>query len=247
MRSLQRSKRRKLRLWVVFVFVATISIIVLFLFVLSRVKKQYDEKIDYLLVEKEEALLDVYVANKDLKRGEIISEVNTESITAMVSMDKSEYITYEDFGKVLLIDISKNTQLIKAMLLEPMQEGLREVQCDSLLLSGNIQNFDYVDVRLALPNGEDYVVLSKKSVHGLIEEGRTCYLWLSEEEIVKYSAAVVDAKQYVGASLYTTKYIEPTIQEATRVTYIPSYQTLGLTFKQQRQVEEKHNLAEVWD
>lgn len=246
----RRKTKTKKRVLITLSVLSLVAGICLLLFgVKYKTKERYEMNLQSLIQEKEEALTEVYVSKEALKKGDIIYEENTEKRSCLVSMSKDQYITSDDFGKVLLIDVEGDTQLIKNMLLEPIQEGLREVQCDEVFLSENLREFDYVDVRIALPNGEDYVVLSKKMVHELRQEElkSTCFLWLTEDEITNYSAAVVDANQYKGSSLYTTKYIEPTVQEATKVTYIPSYIALGLSFWQQGFIEAKQMAAEAWE
>lgn len=80
----------------------------------------------------------------------------------------------------------------------------------------------------AYPNGESYVVLSKKTMKGYLPGTPTCYFWMTEEELLRMSAAIVDAGLYSGSTLFLTKYIEPNIQEASVVNYIPSLSVLSL-------------------
>jgi hypothetical protein len=87
---------------------------------------------------------------------------------------------------------------------------------------------DTVDVRIFYPNGESYVVLAKKEIKGLLPDTLGVYFWLEEEELLRMSAAIVDAGLYPGSRLYVTKYIEPNIQEASVVTYTPSLSILSL-------------------
>ena len=87
---------------------------------------------------------------------------------------------------------------------------------------------DTVDVRIFFPNGESYVVLSKKVMKEYVQETASVFLWMDEEEQLRMSAAIVDAALYPGAKLYVTKYIEPNIQEASVITYTPSLPILSL-------------------
>lgn len=159
------------------------------------------------------------------------------------SLYENYYCSLDCIGQIAIVDIPKGMPIMQNMCrsseVEPED---REVECEIIKLSGNLIENDYVDVRLMLPNGEDYIVLAKKGVHELFrseeEKEEVCYLWLSEEEILYYSAAVVDAYLYQGACLYTTKYIEPTLQEASIVTYVPSLGTLAM-------MKENPNLYEL--
>jgi hypothetical protein len=78
------------------------------------------------------------------------------------------------------------------------------------------------------PNGENFVVLSKKLLKGLQPDTSYCYLWVDEEELLRMSAAIVDAGLYPGSRLYMTRYIEANIQDPSIITYTPSISVLSL-------------------
>jgi hypothetical protein len=105
---------------------------------------------------------------------------------------------------------------------------LREVEYQVFNINSNIISNDIIDVRINFPNGESLIVLSKKAIKGITDGSVLCYLWLNAEEILRMSAAIVDAALYPGTLLITTKYIEPSIQEASEVTYTPSLAILDL-------------------
>lgn len=184
----------------------------------------------------------VYTAFDTISHGQVITAgmlVETKKNDSYASF----YSSLECIGQVAIVDIPKGMPLMQNMcrVLDVKSEE-REVECEIITLSDNLMENDYVDVRLMLPNGEDYIVLAKKGVHDLYrsedDKEEVCYLWLSEEEILNYSAAVIDAYLYQGGCLYTTKYIEPTLQTASIVTYVPSLGTLAM-------MKENPNLFEI--
>ncbi|HWT27084.1 MAG TPA: hypothetical protein VN131_04025, partial [Mobilitalea sp.] len=131
--------------------------------------------------------------------------------------------------KVALVNIPSGVQVIKNMLTkDKVSSELRELEYSVINLNSNVVSNDTVDVRICYPNGESYVVLSKKVIKGVDTETSICFLWLEEEEILRMSAAIVDAGLYPGAKLYVTKYIEPSIQEASIVNYTPSLSILSM-------------------
>lgn len=219
--------------------------------VISRqVDKKYQKQIQTLIQANQDVMAEVYVAKDKLSAGDIISKENTEKKTGAISMASDQYITEEDFGKVLLIDVDAEVQLIKDMIIQKVEGGVREVQCDEVLLNDNLEENDYVDVRISLPNGEDYVVLSKKAIHGLMEAEakKVCYLWLTEEEIKQYTMAVVEASLNRGARLYTTKYLQATVQNATEVSYIPDSKNLEkLSEENIEETDELDMIYDVWE
>lgn len=63
---------------------------------------------------------------------------------------------------------------------------------------------------------------------GYTQGTATCFFWMNEDELLRMSAAIVDAGLYTGSSIFVTKYIEPNIQEASVVNYTPSLSILTL-------------------
>lgn len=195
----------------------------------SQVKNKYNEAISTVFSEMEQNKKTVYVATSDIMAGDSISNENVQMQTIYATQPIETYITSEDIGKIAIIDIVTGTQITKSMLSEEsVSSELREVEFDVININSNIVHNDTVDVRINYPNGESYVVLSKKIIKGVMPDSPNCFFWLNEEEIHRMSAAIVDAGLYSGSKLTTTKYIEPNIQEASLVTYTPSIAILSL-------------------
>lgn len=96
----------------------------------------------------------------------------------------------------------------------------RAVETRAVLLQTSLEDGDLVDVRIRYPNGEEYVVLAKRSCHEMDKiEGRVTF-FLTEEEILCLSSSVVDCVQY-DASLYTVRYLRDKKQISATVNYIP--------------------------
>ncbi len=151
-------------------------------------------------------------------------------------------MTKEGIGMTALMDISTGTQVIKGMLTEDrVDSNLREVEYNIFYINNNVVQNDYVDVRIRFPNGEDYIVLSKKRIISPNIESFQCFLWLKEEEILNMSSAIVDAYLYSGTILYTTKYIEPNLQEESIPTYQPSLASLTL-MEQDKNIVDKASM-----
>ena len=63
--------------------------------------------------------------------------------------------------------MNKNTVLTTEMITksnEKTTDDLRKVEYNVLTLPSQLQTGEYIDVRLALPSGQDYIVVSKKQV-----------------------------------------------------------------------------------
>lgn len=231
--SLQRRIKRTTKQYIV---VATICIIVMggaaaatAVMITGQVKNSYSQLLSEARQELDANMRTVYIATVDIMAGDYVTEEDVESKQVYASQPPTTYMTSEDIGKVALIDILTGTQLLSAMLTDnSIASELREIEYIVINISSNIANNDIVDIRISFPNGEDYIILPKKTIMGVTVDTGTCYLWLTEEEILRMSSASVDAYLYEGAKLYVTKYIEPAIQDASKVTYEPSVSTLLL-------------------
>ena len=95
-----------------------------------------------------------------------------------------------------------------------------------------IETGDYIDIRLSLPSGQDYIVVSKKEVTvpeiaGLPSEN-TIWVNLSEAEIILLNNAIVEAYKIPGSKIYANLYTEPGMQTAAIITYTPSREVANL-------------------
>ena len=194
-----------------------------------QIRGEYEVQLQTLIKEKENNQRNVFIATLDIKAGECITKENITKRLVYATQPEETYLREEDIGKILLVDIATDTQMLSSMVTDTsISSVIRETEYNVIYLNTNIINNDTVDIRIVYPNGENYVVLSKKIIKGIALETASCFLWLDEEELLRISAAIVDAAIYEGAKIYTTKYIEPNIQEASIITYTPSLVTLSL-------------------
>lgn len=133
------------------------------------------------------------------------------------------------------IDISKGTIITSAMITEKenaVTDSLRIQEYNMLKIASQIQTGDFIDVRLRLADGQDYIVVSKKKVEIPQIDGsdslNTIWIKLTEEETIAMSNAIVEAYQMSGSVLYTTKYVEPGMQGEAIPTYVPSAEVVNL-------------------
>lgn len=163
-----------------------------------------------------------YKAATDIKMGQVISESSLVYTSNMISdVDQSLFIDASDIGKVASISIQSGMPVYKFMVTDAESSGIRERECSFIWLNTNLSDYDNVDVRILFPNGEDYVVCAKKAVHDLRIEINNVFLHLTEEEIQLLDSAIVDANMH-NARIYVTKYTNPSIQSASKITYSPS-------------------------
>lgn len=83
---------------------------------------------------------------------------------------------------------------------------------------------DYIDVRMVTPYGINYVVMSKKRVTNIYDSG--IEVVMSEAELMVYSGLLIDQYMNPGTMVYTSKYLEPTLQKSTYTMYVPPHDIL---------------------
>lgn len=196
--------------------------------VVRQVKNEYQILLEQGENERKRHQRDVFIASKAIVPGEIISKDNMSSQMVYTSSPADLDIREADLGKMALLAIPKGTHVLQVMVTEPFAENVREVEFGEIYLPVNISSNDYVDIRILYPNGENYIILSKKLVRNMSEDRLKHYFWLGEEEIQLMSSAIVDAYLYDGAKLYSTKYVEASMQESSVMTYVPSLSTMEL-------------------
>lgn len=167
---------------------------------------------------------EVYIVSKEIKSGEILQNgINVKSIEIETSLsagliDGSEISN----NAVARIDLSAGTILTKTMInnSDKITNDTRTIEYNMITLPTSVNIGDYIDVRLTLPSGQDFIVISKKRVENL--NGDTLTLNLSEGDILIMNSAIVEAYIMKASNLYATKYVEPGNQEAATNTYRPT-------------------------
>lgn len=195
----------------------------------GQIKDKYTLLLNNAYKEMAENKRTIYIAKQDIAAGEAITNENILIQTVYSQQPLETFITETDIGKVSKIPIMTGTQLLLGMLSDkPVTTDQREMEYEVIHINANIISNDTVDLRIVYPNGESYVVVSKKVIKGVQPGSPTCYFWLSEDELLNMSAAIVDAGLYQGSRLITAKYVEPSIQEESKITYTPSLQVMSL-------------------
>ena len=147
---------------------------------------------------------------------------------------EKEYVEILGVPLIAKMNMNQNTVLTLEMLSlgSLLTADIRQQEYNAVVLPVDLTSGDYVDIRLQLPNGQDFIVVSKKMVELPVIEGMesetTIWMNLSEEEILTMSCAMVEAYRINGSKLYATKYTDPGMQEASTPTYPISAETYAL-------------------
>ena len=141
------------------------------------------------------------------------------------------YLKFNSVPLLSKIDLKKNTVMTRDYVVQSdavLTNDVRKQEYNMIVLPMDLLTDDYVDIRLMLPNGQNFIVISKTQVEiplqgdGVTYVPDTIWMELREDEILALSSAIVEAYGINGAYLYANKYVEPGIQEASAPDYTPN-------------------------
>ncbi len=193
----------------------------------------------------------VYVATTDLESGQEVSLEDFSMGTVQTIVPADTMLQVDDFefknsdGEIITriddegnplqkkmivkIDIPAGSIITKDMLEEAedqLDDSQRIQEFNMILLPSQLKNGEYIDVRVTYPNGQDFIVLSKKKVFGT--NATSVWLKLNELELSILNNAIVESYMSVGAKLYAIEYIEPGMQKEATPTYVVSQEAMNL-------------------
>ncbi|OKP84635.1 hypothetical protein A3844_19290 [Paenibacillus helianthi] len=132
-------------------------------------------------------------------------------------------------GKYLKIDAMPGTAVTTEMVRDEarLDASERKEETEYIKLPLRLTKRDVVDIRIVFPNGEDYIVVGKKSLEDVDLANQYTFFNDNEEEAQLLQAALVDA--YINnAELYMKQYVEPELQPEPVVNYVPNLDVLGV-------------------
>ena len=190
---------------------------------LAEDEKEAEQNI-YYLVEDEDSNRQVKIQYDE--KEDVYKYIEGDKKGKVVELGESIYVAK--------IDIPANTVLVPGMVKlanEQLTPDVREREYNCIVLPTDVATDETVDVRLKLPTGEDYIVLSKKRVIATSEGDMStnyCKFKLNDIETLMLNAAIVDAAMLEGSSIYAVKYVDAGMQKEARTTYEPSTSILSL-------------------
>ncbi len=158
--------------------------------------------------------------------------------------DNRETITLTEAPLIAKVDMQANTVITTDLVSsgDAIQDSTRKEEYNMFILPTELATGDYVDIRLLLPSGVNYVVVSKKEVEiptiAGVDSTDTISIELTEDEISVLSNAIVDAYKIDGAKLYVNRYTDPGLQAASIPTYPVNYEVMQLINGNPNVVEE---------
>lgn len=228
--TMKRKKKSRLLAIIAIVSIVGLGVLSFLQYSQNQDLKQANQMYEQELANNQQT---VYVAIDMINAGEIITDsgedANVQRQVVYTGLESFNYITAEDMGKRALINIAGGNPVMYNMITDVVvNNDTREYEIATANLTTDQNENDFVDVRISFPNGEDYIVLSKKQVTKLNLESCVFTSLLNEEEILRYTSAIVDAYTITGTRIYTARYVEETIQEDAIPTYPVRETTIDL-------------------
>jgi len=184
---------------------------------IDSLKESYNEQIQQLKYDIYSLERQVYVPKEDIPYGTVLVEELFSKVEMKLDISQNNFIDESDFGKVNSITLQAGMPVLKFMTADPeIKNDTRELQFNMFMIQTDQEAGDYVDVRITFPNGEDYIIVSKKRMKALNRTENLVSFWLDETELHRISSAVIDSYMHPGTKIYVAKYIVPELQnEAT--------------------------------
>ena len=247
-----------------FITLLIAAIVVVLLLVNMNKIKQENEELKSAQVEVTKL---VYVATDTIPEGNIAygtSEETGEPVeliaqqTVSTTLPEDKLLTSDDLMitdqntgeqtvKVLRakFEITPGTIITKDMLEDAsVDDSERLMEYNMISLPSQLLEGTYIDIRLLLPNGEDFVVVSKKYVEQV--SYTTIWVKMSEHEIETLSNAIIESYIIDGAKLYATTYSAPASQVASDCTYVPNRNVRTILEKMVKDGELNNLLKNSW-
>lgn len=256
MNPMQRKANNYLIIGVVVTLLITGSIIAFLAVQLVNMKKAEEEAAA--------ALKKIYILNEDVTSGDVITAKMLKQAEVPSSLIPSNAISLDDIinnnldeagnviegaistvakidiysGSVLTSDMVQNTD-------DTITADQRIQEYNMVVLPTQIQTGEFIDIRLRLPTGEDFIIVSKKRVElpvvSGIDSANSIWLKMTEADILAMSNAIVEAYIMKGSVLYATRYAEAGMQTAAIATYVPSQAVMNLMQADPNIVQEAKN------
>lgn len=156
---------------------------------------------------------------EDFKLEDVKTSINAEEFISQIDFNESEYVDEDgnpiEVKKIMKISVPEGTIITQNMLQDEENEfsnDMRLQEYNMIILPTTLKNDDFIDIRLRLTTGEDYIVIAKKKV--IYCNSDAIWMNMKEDEILTLGNAIVDAYQLSGSKLYATVYTEAGRQQA---------------------------------
>ena len=176
-------------------------------------------------------LVPAYSVASDVKMGKQIQETDLVEVSIPIGAagnmisDMTQLV-----GKYYRLDLTAGTVIsTDAIYEDPITDDLRLFDLVVNNVPVGLKEGSYVDVRISLPMGEDFIALSHKKVKSI--NAGVLKLSVTSKDIHTYNSMLLDSLIYPGTSIYAIEYIEGGVQKAADTYYPVSSNILAIAQK----------------
>ena len=171
----------------------------------------------------------LYTVKGKVKPGDVITTdmLETQSVPASFVGENSLQSTTDIVGKYAKVGIANGTSITSDLLMEDDINNEKSLWHTarwydvvvSMWPSAGLDVGKYVDLRILMPKGEEYIVLSHMRIDGISDS--TVRFKMTAAQMSLYQSALVDyyLNSAKGVLLYFTEYLEPGVQKPANITY----------------------------
>ena len=176
-------------------------------------------------------LIPIYQVATDVAMGKKIEEadlqmVNVPLASAGTAITDSTLL----LGKYFKTDLVTGTNLTPDLIYDDeLTNDMRYLDVVLHSLPVGIEPGAFVDVRILLPSGQDFIAMSKKKIASI--DAGVLKLIVDESEINVYNSLLLDSYLYTGTQLYAVEYVEGGIQQSADTFYPMSSSILAVAQK----------------
>ncbi len=164
----------------------------------------------------------VYILNTEKERGETLEQQDITAVEVNGQLSDLKAVSVEQIiGRQMRVSVKKGVLLSEELLAEEVlpAEDQRRLELNYIRIPEQLNQGEFIDIRVHFENGEDYIVTGKKKVltlqreedygtRGLIE------IQVSEEEILKLASVKADYDCYENTLVYAVIYADEGQAEA---------------------------------
>lgn len=213
----------------------------------TKIAKMYIEQEDNETDTVYRYLTKTENGKKKEEKGKVIIEKDEKGKyykTKLANQEK-EYIEFTNIPVAAKISMNKNTLLTTNCVIpeeDSTTDDVREMEYNMITLPINVAVGDNVDVRITFPNGQDFIIMSKKEIKNI--QGNTITFDVDETEILMMSGAIVESYIMTASNIYVAKYVDTEQVKATN-TYTPTAEVVNLMKNDPNIVETASNKLSI--
>lgn len=161
-----------------------------------------------------------YTVSAKVYSGKVITEEDLIPVSipqSSVADGETILDPMEVIGKYWKVNVQPGTTVTNSVVMDSgLTETVYEQDMTFSTLPLGIEVGDYVDIKISLPYGQTFYVMTHKRIEQLVIDQLTIKMYLTTTELEIWESACVDyaLNKEKGMKLWVSKYVEPGIQDA---------------------------------